>query len=338
MLLFKRVLYVTIAIFCFLAISTFGQTQKSLTDSTFSAFMDSASVDLNEHNHADSLQHKYSEIFYDYYQNSPDSETGKMALERAFFMWGNLGAYDRYTEVTENLSYDSDIWNIAMLTGHNVYYLAEGKSIEDFVDFVQQIKDKLTHPESKSQALFYLARYYNREGETDKMIEAAREIIEINANDFFVNTALGFQLEAEKLGIGSPAPNFKAQTIQGQTLSLAEHKGKVVILEFWATWCGPCLPDIPHLKTLYSTYAEDELQIIGVSLDTDSEKLRSFIAKEEMHWPQIIQPNQYDDEITSKYNIYIIPRSFIIGRDGKIVAKNLRGEELEKEIAKFVQQ
>lgn len=338
MLLFKRVLYVTIAIFCFLAIRTFGQTQKSITDSTFSAFMDSAGADLNEHNYADSLQKKYSEMFYNYYLDKPDSETGRMALEKAFFMWGNLGAYDKYTEVTENLSYDSEIWNIAMLTGHNVYHLAESKSIEDFVNFVQQIKDKLTHPESKSQALYYLARYYNREGKTDKMKEAAREIIEINANEFFVNTALGFQLEAEKLGIGSPAPNFKTQTIQGQTLSLAEYKGKVVILEFWATWCGPCLPDIPHLKTLDSKYAEDELQIIGISLDTNTEKLRSFIAKEEMQWPQIIQPNKYKDEITSEYNVYIIPRSFIIGRDGKIVAKNLREEELEKEIAKLVQQ
>lgn len=338
MLLFKRVLYITIAIVCFFAINSFGQTRESITDSTFSAFMKSAGADLNEHNYADSLQIKYSEIFYDYYLDNPDSETGKLAIERAFIMWGNLGAYDRYKEVTENLSYDSAIWNIAMLTGHNVYYLAEGKSIEDYVNFVLQIKDKLTHPESKSQALFYLARYYNREGETDKMIEAAREIIEINASDFFVDKALGFQHEAEKLGIGSSAPDFNAQTIQDNTISLSEQKGKVVILEFWATWCGPCLPDIPHLKFLHSKYSEDELQIIGVSLDTNTEKLMNFIAKEEMHWPQIIQDNKYDDEITSKYNVYIIPRSFIIGRDGKIVAKNLREEELEKEIAKLVQQ
>lgn len=338
MFILQRVFYIIVAIYCFTATDTIAQTQKSLNDSTFSAYMDSASVDLNKHNYADSLQKTYSDKFYNYYRDNPDSETGKLALERAFFMWGNLGDYDSYKNVVENLSYDSEIWNIAMLTGHNVYYLADGKSIEDFVKFVLKIKDKLSHPESKSQALYYLARYYNKEGKTDKMIEMAREIIEINANEFFVDTALGFQLEAEKLSIGSSAPDFKAQTIQGQTLSLSEQRGKVVILEFWATWCGPCMPDIPHLKSLRSKYSEDELKIIGVSLDTDTEKLSSFIVKEEMDWAQIIQPNQYDDEITSKYNVYIIPRSFIIGRDGKIVAKNLREEKLENEIAKLVQQ
>lgn len=327
-----------ISVFLFLSHPTCGQSQKGPENLTFSAYMDSASVDLNNHNYADSLQRKYSKEFYNYYKQNPNSETGNLAVQKAFTMWGNIGAIEDYEEATKQLSYDSKNWRIAILAGHNVYYLAEKKSIEGYVEYVNQLKNKLTHPLSKSQALLYLARHYNKEGDTEKTVELAREIIDINASDFFIEQAIGFQHEAEKLGIGSVAPDFKAKTIQGQNISLSDQKGKIVILEFWATWCGPCKPEIPYLKSISAKYSKDKVQIIGVSLDTDRERLENFLKKEDMEWLQIQQVDKYDDQISKLYNVYVIPRSFIIGRDGKIVGKNMRGEELEQEITKLIQQ
>lgn len=338
MTLHLRVLSFTVASFLFVTLNAFGQSQQSSVDSTFSAYMDSASVDLRNHNYSDSLQTKYSDEFYHYFEQHPKSETGQGALWRAFLLWGNLGEAKKMDEAMAQLSYDSKIWRQIIVPISNGYHLSDQKTREDYIALLEKLQSILTDPESKSEVLFALARHYNSKSNSQKVIELAREMIEINANDFYVEKALGFQHEAESLGIGVQAPNFKAKTLLGNQISLADQKGKIVILEFWATWCGPCMPEIPHLKLLNSKYSEDEFQIIGVSLDTNSEKLEEFLKEKEMEWPQIIQPKQWDDEITTKYNVYVVPRSFIIGRDGKIVGKNMRGKELEKEVAKLIQQ
>jgi peroxiredoxin len=310
---------------CFLSLSTHAQSQQSSKDSTFSAYMDSASVDLRDHKYSDNLQKKYSDEFYQYFKQHPNTETGHEALWRAFLLWGNLGEAEKVDEAMSMIDRDSKTWSRIIVQINNAYYLSDNKTRQDYIEVLEKLKRDLTHPESKSAVLFALARHYNSKNNSQKVIGFAREMIEINANNYYVEKALGFQLEVESLGIGARAPDFKASTVQGNQISLSNQKGKIVILEFWATWCGPCMP-------------EKGVQIIGVSLDTDSEKLTSFLNEREMNWPQILQPQEWDDEITQMYNVYVIPRSFIIGPDGKIVAKNIRGEELEKEIAKLVPQ
>ncbi|MDZ7657786.1 TlpA disulfide reductase family protein [Fodinibius sp.] len=331
-----RVLLLTVASLFFITINTFGQSQQSFVDSTFSAYMDSASVDLREHSYSDSLQKKYSDEFYQYFVQHSNTETGRQALWRAFLLWGNLGEAKKMDKAMTQLDYDSKIWRQIIIPISNGYHLSDQKTRKDYIDLLEKLKTNLVDPESKSEVLFALARHYNTKNNNKKVIELAREMIEINANDFYVEKALGFQHEAESLGIGVQAPNFRAKTIQGNKISLSDQKGKIVVLEFWATWCGPCMPDIPHLKSINSNYSENDVQIIGVSLDTDSEKLNRFVKEREINWPQILQSQRWDDEITQMYNVYVIPKSFVIGRDGKIVAKNIRGEELEKEIAKLV--
>lgn len=161
-------------------------------------------------------------------------------------------------------------------------------------------------------------------------------MINLDAVDVHVNQGLGYLREIASLNVGQEAPPFQAETIQGEKLSLADQEGKIVILEFWATWCGPCKPEIPHLKSIDETYPNEKVQVIGISLDKDLTKLGEFIAKEEMKWPQIIQPEEWNGVIAEKYNVSGIPRSYIIGPDGKILAKDVRGKDLEDKIAELV--
>lgn len=333
-----RIITVLSACLFFFSTNANAQSLQSAKDSTFIAYMKSASKDLNKNNFADSLQNKYADDFYDYYKQNPHSELGSRALTAAFTMWGNTGAGEQYDNAIGKLSYNSKNWQLAISPGHNVYYLDEDKSIDKYIKFVEKLRQKLTHPLSKSQALLYLARHYNKEGQTKKSVKLAREIIDINASEWFVEQALGFQYEAEKLGVGSIAPNFIAKTIQGDEISLSDLKGKIIILEFWATWCGPCIPEIPHLKAIDNKYLENEVQIIGISLDSDLKKLNEFITDQEMRWPQVQQAEKYDDDISKLYNVYVIPRSFIVDRTGMIVAKNKKGDELQNEIENLIQQ
>lgn len=338
MSLHLRVLPIIIASFFLITINAFGQSQDSSIDSTFAIYMNQAIEDLNKHSYSDSIQRKYSDELYEYFKQNPDHKTGQAALMRTFGLWGNLGEAEKMEEAMTLIENDSNIWRQIIVSISNAYYRHDQRTTEDYIELLEELRKKLTDPESKSEVLFTLARHHNPKGNNQEVIKLAREMIEINANDYYVNTALGFQTEAESLGVGAEAPLFDVQTVQGSSFSLSDAEGKVIILEFWATWCGPCMPDIPHLKEIHSEYSKNDVQIIGISLDSNADKLKDFLIEKEMNWPQILQPDEWDDQITKLYNVYVIPRNFIIGPDGTILAKDKRGEELKNEIAKLLKQ
>jgi len=131
---------------------------------------------------------------------------------------------------------------------------------------------------------------------------------------------------------------MKFTSLQGKEIDLADMKGKVVLIDFWATWCGPCIAELPHVLTTYEKYHEQGFEIIGISLDKeeDKAKLEKFIANKNMPWPQHFDGKGWGNELAKKYGIGSIPATFLIGADGKIVATDLRGEALEKTVGKHL--
>jgi peroxiredoxin len=131
------------------------------------------------------------------------------------------------------------------------------------------------------------------------------------------------------------APLFELQTIDGKDLKLADYKGKVVLLDFWATWCGPCIAEMPKLKELYEEFSRDEqFVMIGLSLDKDIETLKEYVIKNDLKWLHCFTGRGFDSTVTKDYCIRAIPAKFLIGPDGKIISKNLNVEQLKSEIAK----
>lgn len=116
------------------------------------------------------------------------------------------------------------------------------------------------------------------------------------------------------------APDFSITDLSGQTLELSRYRGKVVVLNFWATWCSPCRSEIPHFVDLQNKYGRDGLQIIGISLDDDPELVRAFYRQLRMNYPVAIG----DAKLAEQYGgILGLPVSFLIGRDGRIYAKHI---------------
>lgn len=326
-------------VFLILVISTFinnstlvAQSEQSFPDSaSFKTIMDKSFEELNKSNHAEDVQEKYAQIFYQYYLEHPNEKYSEWALGTSFKFWGNLGAVDKAEKAMTQLDSDAEIWSYFLAFVPNAYINSEDKTVEDAVELFENLTDKLTHPKSKSRLYWWLAMYYHDENNIEKLKHAARAMINLDAIEVHVNQGLGYLYEIESLNIGQQAPHFQAKTIQGESISLPQ-KNKITLLEFWATWCGPCKPEIPHLKSIQEKYPSNNLQIIGVSLDKDPQKLKRFIEEKEMTWPQIIQSKEWDDKIVKLYNVSGIPRSYIIGKDGKIIAKDLRGEELETKV------
>ena len=117
------------------------------------------------------------------------------------------------------------------------------------------------------------------------------------------------------LAVGQPAPDFTAQTLDGQTLRLADLRGKVVVLDFWGTWCPPCVKAVPDLRDLQKKHGKDAFALIGISSDTDEQILRDFVAKNQMEWTQYWDR---DRKVQQIYGIRAWPTYIVIDREGVI--------------------
>jgi peroxiredoxin len=137
---------------------------------------------------------------------------------------------------------------------------------------------------------------------------------------------------AAKIEVGSKAPDFAANNPEGKKISLAESLGKVTIIDFWASWCGPCRAENPNVVALYKELHGKGLNIIGVSLDKDAAKWKEAIAKDGLVWPQISNLKFWDEPIAKQYKVESIPATFILDANGTIVAKDLRGADLKAKV------
>jgi len=140
----------------------------------------------------------------------------------------------------------------------------------------------------------------------------------------------------EKVAIGKKAPDFTANTPEGKAESLHKNLGKVTLVDFWASWCGPCRKENPNVVALYNKYKAQGFKVIGVSLDKEKENWVKAIADDKLDWLQVSNLKYWDDEIAKEYAIDAIPATVLLDANGTIVAKNLRGTELETKVAELL--
>ena len=136
--------------------------------------------------------------------------------------------------------------------------------------------------------------------------------------------------------IGQFAPEISLPSPDGKEIALSSLKGKLVLIDFWASWCGPCRKEMPNVVKIYSKFKNKGFEIYGVSLDQDKEKWLEAITKDGINWPQVSDLKYWDNVAAKIYNVQGIPYTVLIDKDGKIIAKNLRGQELEKKIAEVL--
>ena len=132
---------------------------------------------------------------------------------------------------------------------------------------------------------------------------------------------------------GYPAPEFPFVDLQGGHRRLADYRGKVVLLDFWGTWCGPCVASVPELVAVYEKYHAKGFEIIGITAEDTREQLTAFIAKKQMNWSQTMEGEK--GPIATLYRITGWPSYFLVGADGRLIAAALGGDDIAAELAKL---
>jgi len=140
----------------------------------------------------------------------------------------------------------------------------------------------------------------------------------------------------EKLRIGMPAIDFETRGFDGKRIALRDFRGKVVLLDFWATWCAPCRREIPNVLGIYRDFHGKGFEIIGISLDQDKSKLKEYLKANGITWPQVFDGKGWDNSIGRMYGIMSIPTTYLLDREGRIRYKNVRGESLRKAVAELI--
>lgn len=144
-------------------------------------------------------------------------------------------------------------------------------------------------------------------------------------------------LSAHKVtAIGGNAPDFTQNDVNGKPVSLSDYKGKLVLVEFWASWCHPCREESPNLIKQYNLYKDKGFEILSVSVDSDKSRWLEAIKKDGLTWTQVSDLKGWDNEARKLYGISGVPANFLVSEEGKIIGSHLRGEELNKKLVEVL--
>lgn len=136
---------------------------------------------------------------------------------------------------------------------------------------------------------------------------------------------------------GANPPKFTAATLDGREVSPGDYQGKVLLLDFWATWCGPCIAELPNVQRVYEKFHEQGLEIVSISLDRAPDPLEKFLERNSLPWTHVLNAAApRDEDPASIYGVTAIPTMILVGRDGRIADLNMRGPRLEEAVERAI--
>ena len=243
-----------------------------------------------------------------------------------------------------------------------VYYifgnaLTKTGNAEEAVKAYQQLVEDYPKATHFALALLEMGLAYDRLGQHDKADAAYLQLVEhpkygSRASAKTAKRLLALQKEnrtgevptSTSYGgrpdalVGKKAIDFNVKDLDGNDLSLEKYRGNVILLDFWAVWCAPCIAEMPNVKQVYEKYKDENFQIIGISLDNSRDKLVGYLEKEGITWPQVFDGDGRDNQVAKIYGIRAIPHMYLIDGEGVVRKSGVRGHALEPAVAELIQE
>lgn len=216
----------------------------------------------------------------------------------------------------------------AMAKADSLYQVVEGQQKTAILEFAK------THNTSVVAPYLIIRNAYMFE--LPEMEEAALAIdTGLNASSYLQE--LNRQISIlQAVQIGKAAPDFKQNDTAGNPVTLSSLEGKFLLVDFWASWCGPCRAENPNVVEAWKKYNAKGFDVLGVSLDKDHEKWIAAIRADNLTWNHVSDLKYWNNEVSNLYGVRSIPSNVLLDRDGIIIARNLRGEDLQKKLEELL--
>ncbi len=217
-------------------------------------------------------------------------------------------------------------------------------AVADLKNYTQKLVQESKSP---TLALFILSTYQGlainpnfriEQFSVDNLIGLLNELVaKFPERKEIASIRNSFETQVVKTGwVGKPAPEITLPDTEGRNISLSSYKGKYVLVDFWASWCGPCRHENPNVVEAYNKYRNKNFTILGVSLDMKKEAWKKAIVDDNLNWAHISDLQQWNSKVVPLYNISGIPFNVLVDPNGIVVAENLRGSGLQQKLAEIL--